>query len=494
MIDRRAMKRITFITSAVILSAMTVSCAKMNEAGTAGPAGEIVKIVSVEAGQWLPEDTRTAYEPGAGLVWTGNETMDIYYGNPAARGSESADNVYMRPVTSVRKISDGRYSVSHPEIDGVTEYDYCIITPALSTTGTNDPGTACVFAFSPVQTPGADTFDANYDVLYGRGAQNVAPASELSVTEFKRLFVPLRLRIGDSEGILGSESVRAVTLSFSAPADRADALTGMFYLNFGYGYDECKFNSGTGTGNAVTALYASGLPEDSEGYRSVWYMVKPSVFESGVSMTVTVTSDTKTVSRSVSLTGRTEIMDSKLNSLTFNISGQGYSVENSFYQDFTSLESLGGRLTASDGNSYGWTFDGCTVAADENGSLPSGLSSVSGNAGITLPLIPGRRISKVRLYANPMNAVTGGNTVSIDGSSPYNFINYYGDLPAAGGVLEIEVSDNPDILRHVLTTGSQKAVISAISCVVEDSAVIESGENPAWEQEGGEEIITAEEK
>ena len=29
---------------------------------------------------------------------------------------------------------------------------------------------------------------------------------------------------------------------------------------------------------------------------------------------------------------------------------------------------------------------------------------------------------------------------------------------------------------------------------IEDSAVIESGENPAWEQEGGEEIITAEEK
>lgn len=62
---------------------------------------------------------------------------------------------------------------SHEAIEGAEAYDYRIITPKLSTTGTGNNGHIVQIKFSPVQHPGQNTFDPNYDVMYAQGLQDV---------------------------------------------------------------------------------------------------------------------------------------------------------------------------------------------------------------------------------------------------------------------------------------------------------------------------------
>ena len=240
----------------------------------------------------------------------------------------------------------------------------------------------------------------------------------------------MKLELVDNDGVAAGESIRAVTASFENTTN--NALVGVFYLSVGVNdYDACRVTSVNPAGNAVTAVYADGFSKLGDIY-PVWYMVNPTVFESGTGLVLTVVTDTKTITKTITLPEELNVMTGKFNSVKLNISGTNSSSVASLYQDFTSLSSsdLTSPLTASDGKSYAWGFDRCEISA--NAPLPAGLAIGSG-ASVTLPTIPGYRITGIRLYANPGNA-NNNNTVALNDISA-DFNSY-----VAGGLVSTAVS------------------------------------------------------
>lgn len=480
------MKRTNLFAASAICFAALVSCQKELTDNVTGEGSKnlISKTLYAEGNDWVA-DTKTVYEPGTGIVWTGNESMDIFYG--AAGGSEGASgtNPYMRHVSGiVTNNNDGTYSFSHDAIDGVELYDYCVITPVLPSSRaskTNSDGTSIIVEFSPLQMPGQNTYDPNYDLLYGEGEKGVSAAENLTINQFKRISTPLKLELVDNDGVAAGESIRAVTASFGKETTNHEALAGLFYMSVGIDdYDACSINSINPAGNAVTAVYADGLAKQSEIY-PVWYMVNPSVFESGTGLVLTVVTDTKTITKTITLPEELNVMTGKFNSVKINISGNNSSSVASVYQDFTSLPEgaiSSSPLTASDGQSYAWGFDGCEISA--NAPLPAGLAIGSG-ASVTLPTIPGYRITGIRLYANPGNA-NNNNTVALNDISA-DFNSYVaGGLVATGGVLEIDVPEN--IQGSTLTlTSTGNTVLSGIAFeLAEDSGSAADFENDYYAQ------------
>ena len=433
------MKKIVY--AGLALGLMTVvSCQKeLTEGQMENTVAQITKTMYVEGNEWIPEaDTRTAYEPGVGIDWTGNETFAIYYGDPDKAATATSENKYMQKATDVTALGGGKYSFKHEDL-GISAYDYSVIVPDIATTGLQGAGKSATFKLSPVQTPGANTYDPNYDILFGQGAFGVAPAEELEITKFKRVTAPLRLSLSDGAGVIGDEKIHAATISFSQAAAGQNGFAGTLYLNFGYEYEDCKVNS----------------------------------FTAPSRLTVTVTTETKTVSRTITLASAASIQADILNNLAFDISGEGYTVENTIYQDFTYLQkgNLPTSFMASDGKAYTWSFTNCQVAYDTyNGLLPNGLRSNKAKATITLPDIPGKDIVKIRLYAYPNNGQTK-NTITLNGGSAYEF-NSYADNTFTGnsGILEIDVPEDQIGKSLVLTTGeSNFTAFSAMSFVVEDN-------------------------
>lgn len=477
------MKKMIFAGLALGLVTM-VSCQKElteNSIGTAVP--QITKTVYVEGNRWLPDTgTRTAYMPGTGVDWTGNETFAIYYGDPDKAATATPENKYMQKATDVTALGGGKYSFKHENL-GISAYDYSVIVPDIATTGLQGSGKSATFKLSPVQTPGANTYDPNYDILFGQGAFGIAPAEELEITRFKRVTAPLRLSLTDGAGVIGDEKIYAATVSFSQDADSRNGFAGTLFLNFGYEYEDCMVNSITAPSATVTAVYADGLAKSGDSY-PVWYSVHPAVFAAGGELTVTVTTETKTISRTVVMASEASIQADILNDLSFDISGEGYTEAESLYWDFTALESLSSQLTASDGNQYGWGLTGCSIwnGNDPSGKLPSALRANAGKGQITLPSIAGKQVSRIRLYAHPNNT-TSKNTVSLNGSAGLDFNSYaVNNVTRNSGILEITVPEDQYGQPLVLTAGDNFSAFDGIALeFIEGAELPEADENDYYD-------------
>ena len=477
------MKKMIFTGLALGLVTM-VSCRKElteNTIGTAVP--QITKTVYVEGNRWLPDTgTRTAYTPGTGVDWTGNETFAIYYGDPDKAATATSENKYMQKAEDVTALGDGKYSFRHEDL-GIGAYNYSVIVPDIVTTGLQGSGMSATFKLSPVQTPGANTYDPNYDILFGQGAFGVAPAEELEITRFKRVTAPLRLSLTDGAGVIGDEKIYVATVSFSQDADDRNGFAGTLFLNFGYEYEDCMVNSITAPSATVTAVYADGLAKSGDSY-PVWYSVHPAVFAAGGELTVTVTTGTKTISRTVVMASEASIQADILNDLSFDISGEGYTEAESLYWDFTTLESLSSQLTASDGNQYGWGLTGCRVwnGNDPSGKLPSSLRSNAGKGQITLPSVAGKQVSRIRLYAHPNNT-TSKNTVSLNGAAGLDFNSYaVNNVTRNSGILEITVPEDQYGQPLVLTAGDNFSAFDGIALeFIEGAELPEADENDYYD-------------
>ncbi len=458
----------------------------INDADSSAPA--ITRTMYVEGNEWTAGDgTRTAYTPGAGVDWTGSETFAVYYGNPANAASPTdKTNYILGKATDVTSLGGGRYSFSHPAIEGMEAYDYCVIVPDLGTTGTNSAGASASFKFSPVQTPGQNTFDPNYDVLFGQGAKEAVLSEELSVTKFKRVFAPLRVSIRDGAGVIGNEKIHAATVSFSQAAvsgGNAFALAGLVYLNFGYEYEDCKINSVSAPTNTVSALYEEGLEKQGDIW-PVWYMVKPGSFDAGGSVTVTVATDTRTIRRTIALGSQATIQEGMLNNLDFDITGEGYTVTESVYQDFTAFTSRQPLLTASDGNTYSWSYEKCQAwnGGNSTSPLPYALRLNAGGGNVTLPAIAGKQITAIRLYAHPNNPTTD-NTVALNGGTPVDFRSYSDNTETGNsGVLEIEVPEDQYGQPLVLSSGAENfTAFAGIALELTDAEIPDADENDYYD-------------
>ena len=478
------MKKIVY--AGLALGLMTVvSCQKeLTEGQMENTVAQITKTMYVEGNEWIPEaDTRTAYEPGVGIDWTGNETFAIYYGDPDKAATATSENKYMQKATDVTALGGGKYSFKHEDL-GISAYDYSVIVPDIATTGLQGAGKSATFKLSPVQTPGANTYDPNYDILFGQGAFGIAPAEELEITRFKRVTAPLRLSLSDGAGVIGDEKIHAATISFSQAAAGQNGFAGTLYLNFGYEYEDCKVNSFTAPSSSVTAVYAEGLSKDGSIW-PVWYSVHPATFDAGGELTVTVTTETKTVSRTITLASAASIQADILNNLAFDISGEGYVETESLYWNFTELSgTLSAQQTASDGNPYNWGFESCQIwnGNDASGILPSSLRANANDGQITLPTIAGKQISKIRLYAHPNNN-TSGNTISLNGAAGLNFNSYAVNTDTGNsGVLEITVPEDQYGQPLILTAGSKFAAFDGIGVeLVEGAALPEADENDYYD-------------
>ena len=477
------MKKMIFTGLALGLVTM-VSCQKElteNSIGTAVP--QITKTVYVEGNRWLPDTgTRTAYTPGTGVDWIGNETFAIYYGDPDKAATATSENKYMQKAEDVTALGNGKYSFRHEDL-GIGAYNYSVIVPDIVTTGLQGSGMSATFKLSPVQTPGANTYDPNYDILFGQGAFRVAPAEELEITRFKRVTAPLRLSLTDGAGVIGDEKIYAATVSFSQDAVSRNGFAGTLFLNFGYEYEDCKVNSITAPSATVTAVYADGLAKSGDSY-PVWYSVHPAVFAAGGELTVTVTTETKTISRTVAMASEASIQADILNDLSFDISGEGYTETESLYWDFTTLESLSSQLTASDGNQYGWGLTGCSIwdGNDPSGKLPSALRSNAGKGQITLPSVAGKQVARIRLYAHPNNT-TSKNTVSLNGAAGLDFNSYAANnVTRNSGILEITVPEDQYGQPLVLTAGDNFSAFDGIALeFIEGAELPEADENDYYD-------------
>lgn len=214
-------------------------------------------------------------------------------------------------------------------------------------------------------------------------------------------------------------------------------------------------------------------------------MVKPATIPSG-ELTVTVTTDSKTLTRTVSLNSPMNIDANKLNKLSFNISGNGYVASNTLYQDFTSVPegTVPSALTASDGKAYAWGFSNCLVNYDDlTGLLPNGLRMNGTNASITLPSVLGKQISKIRLYSHVQNQ-NNNNTVSLNGTAAsvnFAFNEDASGMIANGGVAEITVPEAEYGNDLVLTTTASWTALTSVALELAEGEMPEYDPNDYYD-------------
>ena len=447
--------------AAALCTTVFASCQKINESDLAASAGDIItKTLPVSRELWTSEATKSTYEEGVGLYLTGDEHISVFY-SPYVEGAEGIVNLQQNDVEAF-PAGDGKYTFSHDAIEGAESYNYYFLMPYTQRASANSDRTGMSARLSPVQCPGENDIDPSNDWLIGRMQTDVAKADELQVTEFKRLFAPFKLVVADPDNIFGDEKLRTATLTFSQDAtNKYNSIVGVFYADFSDNYEDAGVLSflSTAPGNSVTAVFGEdGCSKTAEGY-PVWFMLNPIDIQEG-DATLTVSSDTRTITRSVSLSSPVTIEEGKFNRLTFNMSGSGMlPEEESVTQSFSSVSSLSDILMASDGNSYQWGFNNCLSVSDA-GARGLRLN----NSTLELPTFAGKKLSGIRFIAHRASA-NGTYTITVsageDVVATADF-NYY-TLTKTGGVCEVEIPEEYSDAALSVTASSNWIAFSAIT-------------------------------
>ena len=402
----------------------------------------ITRTVTVSDEAW--DEVRSIYEPGVGIHLDGTEHMSVYYsvsGSTTTAGSKTLDYKLLSAVDGA-PAGDGSYTFSHPEVSGAEAYDYFFMMPYLPTSKANSGGTASYHRIGPVQMPEAATFDPSFDYIVGKPVRNVAAADQSAiVTQFKRLMAPLRLKFTDNAGVLADQKIRQVTISFDAAASKGKCLSGLFYHQYSDVADECNI-SGWENGsfsNAATADYPAGLEQN--GNWETWLMVNPTEIEA-CNMTIDVVADKMRITRTVPTNKVFNLTKEAINMLSFDISGDGYAMENAYTVDFTQSTKVPTAIEASDGHSYEWTFANCSITTQANLGNALRLQNTTKSGSITLPALPeGTTYKAIYLTENTNNSSKAANIVCKQGDqeAATGTFNYYGEVSQQGGVLKLEI-------------------------------------------------------
>ena len=442
------------LTPLFVLSSSFVSCQKVYEEGQVVPK-TISRIVSVSTECADIPEVKSLYEGGVGVHLTNKEYMSVYY------AANDGDRTLSGLSTQILGTPDGNgnWTFSHSAISGAESYDYAFVLPYTSKNELPGNKKQVKLRLYCVQYPSATSFDPNMDFLIGKARFGESQASAVEAVSFKRLFAPVKLELSDEANVLGTEKIHAVSFALDKTATKNDALVGMAYVDLGEDYDAAKIGqfatdknnsvSSENFGNSVTALNAAGI-EKTGGVYNVWYIMNPSEIPAGTSLTVTVTSDTKTITRTVTLPSVAVVKD-KINVIPFNISGSGCVVETSAYCDFSVASAVSNDdptaslsdLTASDGTTP-LSAVGCTVWKDNGKSqYPQALRVAydNGTKGvITINPASGKTVSRVRVYTHP---VIGFNSSKLE-------LNADGAALATEDVVYAGVSANAGFIDFVV--------------------------------------------
>lgn len=448
-----------------------------------------------------PDATKSAYDPGTGKISLDHqELMALFdlttvggasyynYFNHKNGGATTTVNTSVKATPQEEDSAySGKYTFTKPDNStsdwmGVIPYSKALIQ-------TNGAHTSVWVRLSPDQFPGQNTFDPHCDFLMSRPF--MVTGGEGTITEFKRLFAPLRL---DISGLESGDKVSTVTFRIGATPVKAglSTLIGTFYINDSSdSYSDAKFNSveTLSMGNGVSAIYSTPL-EATDGVWPVWLMVNPVTIPAGTDITVTVTTATKTFSRTATTSRDNIIEPDKKNILAFNIAGDGASSSSTIAQSFVDVgitkKSQTLTLTASDGNSYDWTVSGASKgnllytssSSDDNSGLPDVLRLTSNNKGtaeLTIPAVSGKNVTSLRIFSHP---VLGNKTdaklelYEADGTEALESVTFsiYSDdqttagIPVNGGYVDITLPSGHESLSGMRLVGS--AHMNLISAIV----------------------------
>lgn len=367
-------------------------------------------------GEWN-NGTRSYYEEGEGVKLTGEEAITVYYGD-AYYKANSEDTKSKLKTTKGTPEGNFEYSFSHDAISGAEAYDYYFIMPNTTTNNSQSKGHRPLVYLNTIQTPSATTFDPAQDYLLGRPILNQSSALTDATVYFKRIFAPLRMTIKNDGLLEAGEKILYTTISQSTPCTQKTGLTGNAYIMFSDGdnsptksdaYEHAVIRnfSSSGVGNKVTAFYPNGLEADASGNFPIWFIINPENYYTGDptsisgDMTVTIVTDKRMVSRTVTLASPMNFASDKLNkfSITFAenadiVSGEAVTT---VFANVASLDEL-----------TGWSFENCSI----NKNALEVAKNVNGR--INIPARAGYSVKKIvvlpSLY-HPNNSTA--NTISL---------------------------------------------------------------------------------
>lgn len=422
------MKKITF--SLALIGVTMFSCQKpeFSEDIEVQTKVQVQKELAVSDKEWTPADAKSSYAPGVGITLTGTEPISVFYADGKS------------PVVATSQ-GNGSYSFSHEEVSGAQTYDYNYLMPYNSATKAD--GTARLFA---VQYPGEGTYDPAYDYLIGKPSIAVPKAtSEIAVTSFKRLTAPLNFVITDTYQLLGGEAVSVVTVDFS---NATESVAADFTAAFSSDYEAAGIEGmvpGTES-TALTAVYPEGLAVSNNEY-DVWFSSLPVNLVAGQVVSLTVSSQTKTLTCKAELPSDFSLLTNKLNKIPFALSRFKDSYANvksitTIYDTEQALSASGGSLAVSAPSGY--VMSRLMVYAK--------AESFSSEAATAELVLKSGETEVARKSFNLANTVDmNGGCIVFDG------LNSYSDLS----------------LAFVTSTSSSEdvALISAITTVLDEPAV-----------------------
>lgn len=481
-IKRTVMKKMNLYAAFAVLGIFASCNTEQLDINVSPLPSERTVTLTVNDAAWTGDDTRTAFTPSgenAGSInLTGTELISLYYKTDETHFGETGNNIKASPSAT-----PGEYSFTIPAAaDGQTHW-FGLMPYSSQVNGFNSQKTAVSLRLGPVQFPAANSFDPHCDYLVARpfDVTGAAGAETGEIASFKRLFAPLCLRVS---GLEEGDKIYTATLSLSQATATNNALAGVAFVNMDDSYAGTTVEIGTAAaGNAVSAEYAIGL-EAVSGSWPVWLMVNPITIVSGGTVTLTVSTASKTYIRTATLTKDVVIGPDQLNLLRFNIKGAGYTELESVTQDFTAQTLTGDKtLTASDGSSVSWTSSitrTFTSASNDNGSGITGAMVANGQD-FTFPTIPGKNIVGARIFCHPASRYGGGAdkaTLTIEGTTyQYNLASYSGDdgMCYSGGVLNIPLpAGRTSLAGLTVTPSNQQNLISAITLFTEDDPAFEN--------------------
>ncbi len=432
-----------------------ISCQKTISPENRAAQAVITRTISADAETIATNEApgaKSVYEEGIGVHLTGEEYMSVYY-------AKNDGNEAVGAMTAVVGTPDGegKWSFTHDAIEGATSYDYAFLLPYTSKNEMPSNKTQFKFRLLNVQNPTATSFDPNVDFLLGQTRFGVDKADAVSEVKFKRIFAPVKLEISDGAGILGTEKVHAVTFSLSQAATKTDALAGLLYLTPGTSDYESAYTYTFATdknnnvpmnnfSNSVSALIAGGVGM-SGGVYPVWYIMSPMEIAAGTQVTVCVTTESKTVTRTATLKGIANIEREKINVIPFDISGEGYSVENSAHCNFTAVSDFHNAYLVMTDSSTPFTPSYCNLRKDtEQSNYPQSLqmnTNEDKDSNIQIAPKEGKRLTKVRIYTNHLIGFNSAEISLKDGDTTLDSNQItYGNVAPTGGYADFEVPES----------------------------------------------------
>ena len=482
-----------YLALSTVLVLLIASCQKEKLAIDKSIPQTITRTIAADiAALDSSSETKSVYESGVGVHLTNQEYMSVFYSRN--NGDKVIDSLNSHsPKVSYKAIlaapdGTGKWTFSHNAVRDLTSYDYSFVLPHSRCNEIPGNKKQVKMRLYSVQYPTQTSFDPAADILIGKTQFAVDQKTEVSNVTFKRLFAPVKLIISDRANALEGEKIHAVSFSLSQAPTATAALVGLAYVTFSDDFDSAvitnfggdanydatgktRLNNGDKNyANSVTALPANGIEKDGDTY-TVWYMMNPLTIASGTKLTLTVTSDTKTITRTATIPDGYSILKNKINEIKFNISGDGYASQPSAYCDFSIATSatLSG-LKASDGSEPLSATNSIMVNFESEKSPYPICFRPRENAVITVTPANGKTLNTIRIYTNPLISMKSAKlSLKVNGTTSSTIDVVYAGASKTAGYLDFAVGEYTEGSTITITRDDNDCWLSGMTLLYNNS-------------------------